>query len=229
MAQGWFMGAGAGAGRSNISTSSQNIYYTPFSFFDRYTINQTSSISPIASVEGGYQWNSSRRFPVTYFLGLRYRYFSAGEIKGNILILNNPGFPYSFDFHTSAHTVSLFGKIDLIKLGQFSPYLSGGIGFANLRFSDYSERPLTPVSVPRNSAAFASNSIFNFSYDVGVGIDLYIKKCWSVSLGYDYVNFGTLKSGSGAYNNFTNTSSVLNLGNTWANTVFLQTDYLFNA
>lgn len=229
LGQGWFAGIGVGTGRINLPSKTQSVYYTPYSFYDTYsTRHQNSSTAPIISIEGGYRWNGYGKALFAYFLGLRYRYFNSSNMKGNILILNNPSFPYGFNYKTTVQTYSLFGKINLFRMGKFAPYITGGVGVANVRFSDYSEYSKTAVSIARNSAAFASNSSYNFTYDIGLGLDYYLTKSWSVSLGYDYANLGKLKTGPGAYNSISHTTSSLSLGNVSSQTVFLQVDYLFN-
>lgn len=227
--EGWFAGVGIGGGPLKVASTSQRVYYTPDPFFDTYSTNDTKSTFPIASVEGGYRWSNAGQIPFAYFLGLRYRYLSTNNMSGNILVLNDPAFPYGFNYDTSAQTFSLFAKIDLIELHGFSPYITGGIGGVIMRFSNYSEYPKSDVSIARDSAAFASNSSYNFTYDLGAGIDYYVTQNWLVSLGYDYLNFGKLKTGNGAFNTLTGGTNSLNFGNVTANTVFLQTDYLFNA
>ena len=226
--QGWFMGAGVGDGWLKVSSSTQYVSYAPYDYVDSYTTKQTVMTNPIPSVEGGYRWRSSDQLPLMYFVGLRYRYYR-DNLKGNTLVLNDPAFPYGFNYDISAQALSLFAKIDLIKWGRFAPYVTAGIGGASLRFSSYSEYPETDVSITKVSSAFASKSTFNFIYDLGVGLDYYLTNSWLISLGYDYVNVGKLKTGSGAYNTFTGTTSSLNLGIVQANIIFLQANYLFNA
>lgn len=227
--QGWFAGGGIGAGKVKVSSNTQRVYYTPNLYFDSYSTNQTKSTFPIASAEAGYHWDNVAHTPFAYFVGLRYRYLSADNMSGNVLVLNSTAFPYGFNYDTTAQTFSLFGKIDLIRMGSFAPYITGGIGGAILRFNDYTEYPKTNVSVPRDSAAFASDSSYNLTYDIGVGIDYYLTPNWTVSLGYDYINLGTLRTGDGAYNTLTGGTHALNFGEVTANTVFLQTDYMFNS
>ena len=227
--QGWFAGGGVGAGQVRVSSGTQNIYYTPDPYYDSYSTSQTKPTTPIVSVEGGYRWSNINRAPFAYFLGLRYRYLNSDSMNGNILILNNSAFPYGFTYDTSAQTFSLFGKIDLMQFGGFAPYITGGMGAAILRFSNYGEYPKSAVSIARNSAAFNSDASYNFTYDLGFGLDYFIKQNWTVSLGYDYINLGKLRTGNGAYNNITGGTHELNFGTVTANTVFLQTDYMFNA
>jgi opacity protein-like surface antigen len=224
----WFVGIGVGKGRERVSSSAQYVYYTPYSSVDKYTVSQTVNTNLIPSIEGGYRFASSGKLPFIYLIGLRYRSYNANNFNGNILVLNDPAFPYAFSFDVAAQTLSLFGKIDLMSWGHFAPYITAGLGGASLKFTNYNEYPMTDVSVPRDSAAFAANSVYNLTYDLGFGLDYYFSDAWSASLGYDYVNLGKLKTGLGALNNTTGKMSTLNFGTVTANTVFLQTDYFFD-
>lgn len=66
---------------------------------------------------------------------------------------------------------------DVISIAGFTPYLSGGVGFA-----------IDQISPPAGFSNFGND--WQFAWSLGAGVSYALSSAWTLDLGYRYVNLG---------------------------------------
>lgn len=218
--QAWFIGAGGGIARihfSNGHTSVDNgsLFLPPMNQ-DTYSINTPTT--GIAQINAGYiAYNGSKYF-AAFSAYIQYRHYFTSHISGSVEQYTLPEFEnYNYKVRYEADLFTINGKVGLVQLNQFIPYISAGIGFIINHVNDYTESPKPDITA-RISPTYQGKSNTNLAYTLGAGIDFLINKCMTITLGYDHVFQGNTTSGQGLS---TWSSASLNFGDTNLDTVFL--------
>lgn len=215
----WFVGLGGGASWISLSSSTSvnngSVFPRPFNQ-DSFTINNPST--GIAQLNAGWVTHSTRTYFPSLSAYIQYRHYFATDVKGGIYQYSLPAFQnYNYKMSFEADLFTINGKVGLAQLNQLIPYLSGGVGFIINHLNDYTESP-TPNVIPRISPAYQGNSNSKLALTLGAGLDFLINRCTTLTLGYDHVFQGSIKSGSGLA---TWSGTSLNFGNTKMDTVFI--------
>lgn len=221
----WFTGLGLGVAWVSNMTIPNGNGFSPPANVDQYVPNSSLLSSPVFSLDGGYRLLTAYKFPYAFSVGLRYRYVSLNSLEGDVIEESNSSLfnNYTYKVSFSSNVVTAIGKMDLVRWGNFAPYVVGGVGVARNNAENYSETA-KPGVTPRVSPAFDSRSSTDFAYEAGVGVDYYVKKAIILSTSYDYLNLGTLKTGNGTQN-WSQTS--LEVGSASVNTVMFRATYIF--
>jgi opacity protein-like surface antigen len=194
----WFVAGYVGREKPNINssiTTDNGSGYPWPNNLDTYSTNENATAS--AAVEVGYRRTEHRRFIPAYSLSLRYEHIFSNDIGGLVTQYSLPDFTnYSYKWDVSSDVFLILGKVNIVEWHHFLPYISGGIGTALNRTSNYTETALANVT-PRVSPGFQNNTNSQFAYHLGAGVDWQIQPQYIVSLGYDYEGLGTIFSGNG--------------------------------
>lgn len=81
--------------------------------------------------------------------------------------------------------------VDLHNKGPVTPYVGGGIGFANLHLSDTFGTDLTDAGSPERVFLYPEDDDTVFAYQAGAGIGIALNRRLTLDIGYRY--FGTSK------------------------------------
>lgn len=221
----WFLTIGGGGqfpqSKSNITVSNGSNFPSPFDV-DTYSSHQHAT-NGLLLLSAGRRWALERPWIPAYSLGLYYQYLFPSKTSGTITQYSEPQFKnYNYQFNTTSNVLLASAKMNVYKINRLSPYISGGIGGAFNRLSNYQEIALPGVT-PRISPAFASNTSNQFAYNAGAGLDLQLLPSLLVSVGYLYQHIGDATSGPGK-RTWSNTS--LNLGSLAQNEVVASVSYL---
>lgn len=193
----WFINLGTGVAQPDIPSAlliDNGTDFDPPNNRDRYSTHWPNSALVSAMV--GLLWQRTEQFIPGYALGLRYQHLFAKDIAGQVMQYSVPEFTnYEYNLGVLINTLSAYSKVELVRLGSVIPYINGGIGMSVNNSETYVEKSL-PGITPRNSPAFAGQTRTQFTYELGLGIDVVINPELMLTLGYEYQNFGKLSTGA---------------------------------
>lgn len=195
----WFVSGDLGLLMPSLGNSSTTINNgsTTQPPTDIYLISKPG-VAPTLALQGGYRWTRINPWFSSFSLGLRYQYLTSFKTSGTIQqYASAANTNYDYNLNVSAHVLSVLGKLDIYQFKHFAPYVTLGLGQAFANVAGYSESPLGDV-IPRNSAGFQNKNNLNMTYSAGLGVDYKFNRKLSMSLGYEYANFGKLKTGNGS-------------------------------
>lgn len=220
----WFAGGSVGVTTGSVSYGSITVPSGQAGYPDLYSINSPSA-GGLFSLYGGYRLGTtSRPYLNNISVALRYQYLGGSTISGTIDQYSLPDYVnYNYSIDVSSNVISLFAKCDVYQFDQFAPYISVGFGEAFNIVNNYSEQALSGVT-SRNSPAYGASH--NFTYNAGLGLDYNLNRRLLVSLGYEYDNFGNIKSGNGVS---TWSSDSLSFGTLTSNMVLFSMFYTFRS
>jgi opacity protein-like surface antigen len=222
----WYMAIFAGASHPEFNSTAyvnnDSGFAAPF-HVDTYVFKKPSN--QLVGISGGYRWQREVKWLPSYSMDLSYTHLLPKNVGNTIIQYSAPVFTnYRFRSNISSDIFLINGKLNLVRVDFFSPYLTGGVGIAANRFSNYQEYPIAGLTAVRVSPGYKSNTKYEFAYDVGVGLDFRTAEHYFISLEYQYQNLGMFNSNSGA-SNWNDTS--LDLGRYTSNTVLAKLTYLF--
>ncbi|WP_028382580.1 outer membrane beta-barrel protein [Legionella cherrii] len=118
-----------------------------------------------------------------------------GTVTQGLDELSVDSFPYEYDIQVRQ---VLFENKLLYNLPfqpvVLHPYVSGGIGVGINSFQDFEVTITPPFTTFSNQ--FSDETLTNFSYRVGAGIDVDVNNWVRVGVGYRFADFGKVKSGN---------------------------------
>ena len=221
----WYVGGDLGIAMLSLSNSSASVPNgntdPALANTDLYSISKPGS-TPLVSLQGGYRWTRVSPWFSNFTLGLRYQYLLSSKVSGSIEQYSDPtktNYDYSLNFST--HVLSVLGKLTVYQHKHFAPYVTLGVGEAFNNVGGYSETAQGDVAA-RTSPGYQSKTAMNTAFSAGLGVDYIFNRKLSMSLGYEYANLGTLKTGNGSG---TWSNSSLALGTLTSNTILLGVHY----
>lgn len=162
--------------------------------------------------------------------GIEYNYFGSVDVKGtnNAGIQDSTYTPYNFRFKEQTQQVLFVAKFMSNSFQTIHPYFLVGLGAAFNDASSFSANTQQTGSI-NLTPTFASNTQTEFSYSLGLGIDVDIYQNLRAGLAYRFSDFGKseLKKGQVVFNNYQ--ASVpfnLSTGNIYSNQALLSLTYL---
>ncbi|CAM2737868.1 Sporulation related domain [Legionella steigerwaltii] len=194
----WFIGVGGGW-MDPFGTDATNFASSGMPGFpdDRYVTNSSDSTGQISGFVG-YQWRRAALwFPATS-LSFEYTYTFPIHINGVIFVNDLPdakNFTYKYDITQQLPMAKL--KLDLYQWKQFMPYISGGVGVALNRVSDYSDSPIPGATVMERRFGFSSTTTTQFAGSFGAGLDYWFNYNAQISVGYELAYYGKARTGDG--------------------------------
>jgi opacity protein-like surface antigen len=105
------------------------------------------------------------------------------------------------DGRVGALAMMLNAFFDLRNASRFTPYIGGGIGFANLHMNDTFG---TETTTGNRTRLYRSDDDTVFAYQAGAGLEIALTNMFSLDLGYRY--FGTTKA---KFNNHSSTATEM--------------------
>ncbi|MBN9228078.1 MULTISPECIES: outer membrane protein [Legionella] len=191
---------------------------------DQYSLDRHQPI--MLDVQAGHRWNRSEQWLPSYALALRYEHVFSKNIHGLVTQYSLPEFTnYSYSWSIEADVVSVYSKLDLVRIGRFMPYVDLGLGVSFNRSHAYNEAALPDVT-SRTSPDYASKRNNQFTYNLGAGLDCFFTQNLLVSAGYSYQSFGNVSSGFGQGLDWRD--AQLHLGKFKANMGLIGVSYLFD-
>lgn len=197
---GWFIGINGGFAKSHNRTMFINNLQDiepPFNL-DTYMVRPNNTQGMLGG-SAGYRRSRETTWLPVIALSFRYNHLYSKNIGGDILLNSLEEFrDYNYDLNMLSNTYMAVAKLDVRRFDRLLPYVSAGIGAAYNRLQGYMERPLSQVITPRdNPPDFANNTNTEFTYSFGAGIDYQLTPLLTVSVGYEYQNYGNFQTGSG--------------------------------
>lgn len=215
----WFLGAGGGFSWINLNknTSVPNgSLADPPSNLDSLTIHSPNEGT--AQIMFGYRWQEQNPYLPYAQLFLQYRHYFKKDITGQVDQYSLPEFVnYNYRMGYSADLVTINGKFDFIQCSRVMPYVSAGGGLIVNNLSSYHETALSNVTA-RDNPGYQSSQKVNWAGTLGAGFDLIVTENTWITLGYEHVFQGSLKSGAGTGSW---SQTALNFGNVKMDNVFL--------
>lgn len=181
---GWYLRGDVGYG----STRSGRASHTGFPL--RTTVDDAKLRSGVSVGAGfGYRYNPFLRVDVTVDHRFDARFTGSGS---------GPGFAYRDRGDLSATTALLNAYVDLGGWGAITPYVGGGIGLSNKRFSDYAiEACAQPCAGGYTQAGtLPGHSRTDFAWALMAGLAIDAGNGATVDLGYRYLNLGQARTGA---------------------------------
>lgn len=196
----WFIGAGAGMSWEHLTAdSTQVVNGLPYPYpsnYDHYSIHDLDNGN--LQLDIGYRFvdRQCSYFPYIHAF-LQYRSYINNDIKGTIEQFSLPEFTnYHYKMAYTADLLTINGKFDIVDYKHFMPYLLIGGGVVFNSVYDYTEEPTANVT-PRVSPGYRTNRNTQLALVLGTGIDYNVTENAWISLGYEHVFQGSVKSGSG--------------------------------
>lgn len=164
-------------------------------FVNYYTVDNADGSFGMGGLFGGIEYWKNPQWGIQ--LGAAVYSSSNTSINGTIWQFGLPEFAnlnYSYQLETTRLLVEskLLTTLDMNK--KLHPYLSGGLGLALNKLSNYQETPLIPEVLPM--LPFADRQQTSFTWGLGFGLDMDINSYLRLGLGYQYFNLGKFSLGS---------------------------------
>lgn len=144
--------------------------------------------------------------------------------KGHVWQFGVPKFDnFTYGYHIKPMRAMLTSKLLTTFPNHHSlhPYLSGEIGAAFNRASNYHETPIAPLVTPMSP--FGNHTETSFAWGVGLGMDCNVTQQVRVGLGYQFSNLGAASLGR---TTAATTNQALSLSHIYANQLRFQLTYL---
>lgn len=184
---GWYLRGDVGYG----STRNGRASHTGFPI--RTTVDNAKLRSGVSLGAGfGYRYNSFLRVDLTVDHRFDAKFTGSGPI---------PGVLFRDRANLSATTALLNAYVDLGSWGAITPYVGGGVGLSNKRFSDYTiEACLQPCGGNyMQIATLPGQSRTDFAWALMAGLAVDAGNGATVDLGYRYLNLGQARTGTESF------------------------------
>jgi opacity protein-like surface antigen len=219
----WYFKGFVGAANPNVGSIDYSLITPDFVTYDK-DIKST----PLFGIGFGYDTGHYFRFDLT------------GEYRGDAAFVFHdkyPGPDGSFDYDgpgsgpgTNEYNADIESWVGLanayVDLGTWwclTPYVGGGVGFANISIRGYKD-----VNVPNNSVAYGrDNSQTNFAWAVYGGLAYKVTPGLTLDLSYRYTDLGDIRTGKIATFDNASTSGGFGIQDITSNDVMLSVRWAF--
>ena len=188
----WWVALETGA--AFVNNGSASIQRMPLvNLADTYTVTGLDNTA-VLGIGLGYAFKNNR-------LGLYYDHYFNSTLSGEILKWQSVHV-YDYQLQVQSNTFWLNDQLDLIRWGDFIPFIELGIGFSMNESSDYQEQslPVVPLSDRRaQSADFMNHTHTSFAWRTGVGVNMvlpWLENRFRVGLMYRYTDRGNIQTGA---------------------------------
>lgn len=223
----WFVTVGGGNEyphfKSSMTVNNDSEAPAPYDQ-DIYSTNESSQA--LAAFTIGRRFQRESQWLPAVSLGLTYQHLFSTNVGDTVMQYSEPEFTnYSYGWDVSSNVWLASLKVNLIEYHKVSPYLTGGLGASLNTASNYSETPLAGLTATRVSPGFSSNTVTQFAYMVGAGVDYEIAPQILLSAEYQYKDLGNVRSGTGSAEW---SDQSLNLGTLHSSAVLFNMSYLID-
>lgn len=224
----WYLGIDVGFMQTIMNNDAMTVPNgSDFPFpenLDHYSLERHQPI--MLDVQAGHRWNRSQQWIPSFAVALRYEHVFSKNIQGLVTQYSDPEFTdYSYQWGIEADVISLYSKLDLVRMGPLMPYVDLGVGLSINRSQPYNETALPDIT-PRYSPNYASKTNYQFTYNLGAGLDFLLSRNFLISAGYSYQSFGKVSSGFGEGPNWGDTQ--LHFGTFKTNMGLIGVSYQFD-
>jgi len=158
-----------------------------------FNLSQTFDSSGFAGIGIGYRATKWLRLDVTgeyrgkaTLNGLFYTYYPLTSVLGT--------FEYTASLKSQVWLANVYG--DIGHWHGFTPYVGGGIGFAQNTMGDFSDLGVnTVVAAPGYVASASAKSESNFAWALHAGVAYDVTPDFTVDFAYRFLNLGQAQSG----------------------------------
>lgn len=147
-----------------------------------------------------WQFNLSNREIIqgllgNFIAGINYFHFDA-DPRGTVWLYGLPQFAnYFYQLSLKTDRLLINGQAELFPSWQIiHPYVEAGVGLAHIR-SQYWELPVVQSGVSDGNLIFSSRTNRQLVYSLGAGIKRQLAPHWTLSLAYNFTDFGTVHAG----------------------------------
>lgn len=143
---------------------------------------KVSHAFPLIELGAGYKLADGMRIEGVFdYYFLFYSKERASDLIGN---------KYAIESKTKAHAFFLNGYKDITNIGNFTPFVGGGIGISTLQeqASGYAVSILDDMHYPLDKVK--SKRVNRFAYKLTFGIDYAMSRDYHSELSYNYMNLG---------------------------------------
>lgn len=187
----------AGLGQAFYQVSGNNYLGTGAGWPDDFYHTNQINNQPYLAVSAIAAWDRNNEWIPSYGLGLRLMYGARATISGDIEQYSLPTLlNYHYDYGVTLFSTLLLGKATIYNWRGFLPFVLVGAGITNVHTCSYEEQALSGVT-PRVSPGFNGDTSYNFTYQLGVGVDYQLNENTIVNVECDYLNYGTISTGHG--------------------------------
>lgn len=195
---GWFVRAGVSLGEPEFHDTlhvNNGSGFPPPLNHDAYSTRKDNAAT--ASLVAGYRWiREQSRFPIIG-LGFNYLHLFSNDIHGDITQYSLPQFKnYRYTWAVESDVLAVVARINLMPYQRLLPYVEGGLGMAWNTASDYRETALAGVT-PRITPGFRDKAWTHATYSLGAGVDFILTPKITLSLGYEFRDWGPMASRPG--------------------------------
>lgn len=189
-----------GYSANNLGSSSKiyvNALADTFTYYNKNNSTSTGFIGGFIGAEVPFSWlpHPGMRLQT----GVEYNYFGSAHIAGVNTVGLEPALATVYQYNYQVQTQQVLGIIKLLATTyeRFYPYGEVGLGAAFNKANRY-RATTTDAGVINLTPYFIDQTNSQFSYSLGVGVDMQMMEKIRVGLGYRYSNFGTPSLGAGA-------------------------------
>lgn len=138
---------------------------------------------------------SQQQFIGNLLVGLNYFHLNI-EPDGVVWLYGVPQLDnYRYQLPLKTDRLLVNGQIELFPNWRFfQPFVEGGLGFAHIR-SQYWEIPALNSGVVNGNLIFSSRNDDQFVYTLGAGVKKHFAQRWTLSVAYNFTDFGTIHAG----------------------------------
>ena len=188
---------GIGGGWSRPSTSGQNIIDVSPPPPDVYEMADTVNSYMYGGDIGMAYRLGSAWIPTGYLSAETWEIGSFDDNITHSYADNTPTNVYSGKINTEVFTVLFNASFDIYRWYGLSPYVGGGIGWAEASLGSFTENLVSSGTGQPTPFSYAANNNQLFVYDVVGGLHYQMGNNWQLQLNYIWLPIGNLKTGIG--------------------------------
>lgn len=175
-----------GGSRANVSNNTNIIFIPPF--YNNYDGSSIYDTEALGGIFMGAQTDINSVWAWQY--GVSYYQNSSFQAHGVVNQFGDPAFAnlnYYYQIQSRRYLVET--KILATVKQSLHPYVDLGVGQSVNKSYNYNEQAITSDAVPM-SQPFANRTMRNFTYLIGLGVDVDITQHVRLGAGYRYVDLG---------------------------------------
>jgi opacity protein-like surface antigen len=226
---GWYLRGDVGMAvqttTATITETPNPLNGAPAGSFNRF-YNSSISASGLFDAGVGYQVNNWLRFDVTG----EYRGGSEFQSLEQVAVPPKTQFADFYRGNLSSYIFMANGYVDVGTWYGVTPFVGAGVGWAQNRLTGLTDTGFAySAANPGGSPTggfFGNGTTNNFAWALMTGLDFDVTQNLKLELGYRYLSYGTVKSGTSNCFNGTGAGGGFSAGNCGGSGHYLETDRL---
>ena len=176
---------------SGAAEAREGFYVAARGGYTDYNLNSyeddNASTKAKADYKGAWQVSGALGYKYKYFR-IEGEYIHRDESEDDYKMYDDYGYAGLYHSQIEVKSVMFNAYFDLMPNYWISPYIMGGIGFADLKFSGYDQ------DSAGGKYNFIDEDKTNFAWQWGGGLSLRLNRCLNLDAGYQYMNFNKLNA-----------------------------------